>query len=50
MKDKTKETFQKEYLRRNRLVLYSKLNGGIKIKAIDTWATSLIRYGGGIIS
>ena len=50
MEDRTKEAFQKEYLRRNRLVPHSKQNGLNKIKAINTWATSLIRYGGGIIA
>jgi hypothetical protein len=47
---KMKEVFQKEYLRRTRLVLQSKLNGRNKIKAINTWAVSLMRYGAGIIN
>ena len=38
-----------EYKRRLRLVLKSKLNGKNKIKAINTWAVSLLRYGAGII-
>ena len=32
------------YLRRTRLVLQSKLNGRYKIKAINTWAISLMWY------
>ena len=42
-------TFQKEYLRRARLIMQSKLNGRNKIKAINTWAVSLVRYEAGII-
>ena len=45
-----KEQFRKEYLRRTRLVLQSKLNGRNKISAINTWAVSLMRYGAGIIN
>ena len=44
-----KETFGKEYLRRVRLVMASKLHGRNKIQAINTWAVSLMRYGGGVI-
>lgn len=44
-----KETFQKEYLRQAPLVLQSKLNSSNKIKAINTWAVSLMSYGAGII-
>ena len=52
--DKIKETemkvaFVKEYQRRLKLVLKSKLNGKNKIKAINVWAVSVLRYGGGII-
>ena len=45
-----KKTFRKEYLRRVRLVLQSKLHGRNKVKAINTWAVSLMRYGAGIVS
>ena len=45
-----KEMFQKEYLRRLRCILKSKLNGKNKIKGINSWAVSLLRYGGGLIS
>ena len=45
-----KENFVKEYFRRIKLVLKSKLNGNNKISAINTWAVSLMRYGGGILN
>ena len=45
MKDKT----IKEYKQRLRLILKSKLNGRNKIKAINTWAVAVFRYGAGII-
>ena len=43
MEDEMKMKFRKEYLRRLRLVLKSKLNGG------NTWAVALLRYGASII-
>ena len=36
-------------MRRLKLVMQSKLNGGNKIKAVNTWAVALLRYGGGVI-
>ena len=36
-------------MRRLKLVMQSKLNGGNKIKAVNTWAAALLRYGGGVI-
>ena len=39
-----------EYKRRLRLILKSKLNGKNKIRAINTWAVALLRYGAGIIN
>ena len=36
--------FEKEYLKRFKLVLKSKLNGKNKIVAINTWAISVLRY------
>ena len=45
----TKQNVQKEYFRRVRKILKSKLNGGNIIKAINTKAVSVIRYGAGII-
>ena len=44
-----KKRFEKEYKRRLKLVLKSKLNGKNKINAINTWAVSVLRYGAGII-
>ena len=44
-----KATLTKEYFRRIRKVLKSKLNGGNIISAINSRAVSLIRYGAGII-
>ena len=49
MEDEMKMKFRKEYLRRLRLVLKSKLNGRNKFQAINTWAVALLRYGAGII-
>ena len=40
-----KEKTIKEYKRRLRLVLKSKLNGKNKITAINTWAVAIFRYG-----
>ena len=42
--------FQREYFRRLRLVMRSKLNGRNKIRALNTWAISLLRYGVGILN
>ena len=39
-----KEKLRKEYYRRVRKVLQSKLSGGNVIKAVNTWAVSLLRY------
>ena len=44
-----KKIFKNEYMRRLKLVMQSKLNGGSKIKAVNTWAVALLRYGGGVI-
>ena len=44
-----KDAFTKEYKRRLKLVLKSKLNGRFKIMAINTWAVAVLRYGAGII-
>ena len=38
-----------EYLRTLKLVINSKLNGRNKIKAVNTWAVAILRYGGGVI-
>ena len=50
MEDKTKETFRKEYLRKNSSCATVQTYGRNEIKAINTWVTSLMRYGGGIIA
>ena len=44
-----KEELTKEYKRRQRLILKSKLNGRNKVAAINLWAVSIFRYGSGII-
>ena len=41
-----KEKIQKEYLRRTRKLLETKLNSRNLIKGIDTWAVPLVRYSG----
>ena len=45
-----KEKLSKEYSRRVRKVFQSKLNGGNTIKAVNTWAVSLLRYGAAFVS
>ena len=44
-----KEKIMKEYRRRVKKVLGSKLNGGNTIKVINAWAISVVRYSGGIM-
>ena len=44
-----KEKVAKEYKRRIKLILESKLNGGNAVKAINTWAVAVLRYTGGIL-
>ena len=44
-----KEKITKEYKRRQRLILKSKLNGRNKVTAINTWAVAIFRYGARII-
>ena len=41
-----KEKIQKEYFRRNRKLLETKLSSRNLIKGINTWAVSLVRYSG----
>ena len=41
-----KNKIQKEYLRRSRKLLETKLNSRNLIKGINTWAVSLVRYAG----
>ena len=47
--DEMKEQLKKEYIRRVRNVLKSKLNGGNIISAINSRAVSTVRYGAGVI-
>ena len=49
MEAEMKRKFVKEYERRLRLVLKSKLNGKNKIMAMNTWAVALLRYGAGVL-
>ena len=46
---KMKKNFWREYLRRTKLIMKSRLNGRNEIIAINTWAVSLMRYGAGIV-
>ena len=48
-KKEMKGIFQTEYLRRFKLAMKPHLNGKNKIKAANTWAVSLMRYGAGTI-
>ena len=43
---KMKEKIQKEYLRRTKKLLETKLNSRNLIKGINTWAAQLVRYSG----
>ena len=45
----SKERLKKEYIRRVKKCLKSKLNGGNMVKAINTWAVSLMRYSAQIV-
>ena len=44
-----KENIRKEYLKRVRAILKSKLNSGNAVKAINSWAVPIIRYSAGIV-
>ena len=46
-KKQMKERITKEYKRRQRLSLKSKLNGRNKVTAINTWTVAIFRYGAG---
>ena len=47
--EESKERLKKEYIRRVKKCLKSKLNGGNMVKAINIWAVSLMRYSVGIV-
>ena len=44
LKEKMKLNVSKEYIRRLRNVLKSKLNGGNLVRGVNTWTVSLLRY------
>ena len=44
-----KAEFVREYKRRIRLILISKLTGKNKIKALNSWAVGIMRYGAGML-
>ena len=46
IKVQMKDTIQKEYLRRTRKLLETKLSWRNLIKGINTWAVPLVRYSG----
>ena len=50
VKEKEMKTeFVREYKRRLRLILISKLNGKNKIKAINSWAVAITRCGASVL-
>ena len=49
-RDKMKKNLTKEYLRRVRKLVQSKLDGGHLISGINTWAVSVMRYSASFIS
>ena len=50
LEEKMKLIVSKEYLRRLRKVLKSKLNGGNLFCGVNTWAVSLLRYSAAFLS
>ena len=44
-----KEKIKKEYIKRLKAILKSKLNSGNTVKAINSWAAPVIRYSAGIV-
>ena len=50
MHDEVKRSMKKEYIKRVKKTLSSKLNAGNVIKAINSWAVSLLRFSGGIVN
>ena len=48
--EEMKDQIKKEYIRKVRNILKSKLNGGNIILTLNSRAVSFVRYGGGIIS
>ena len=50
LEEKMKLNVSKEYIRRIRKVLKSKLNGGNLVRGVNTWTVSLLRYSAGFVS
>ena len=50
LEEKMKLNVSKEFIRRLRKVLKSKLNGGYLVHRVNTWAVSLIRYSAALVS
>ena len=50
LEEKMKLNVLKEYIRRLRKVLKSKLNGGNLVRGVNTWAVSLLRYSAAFVS
>ena len=50
LEEKIKLNVSKEYTRRLRKVLKSKLNGGNLVRGVNTWAVSLLRYSAAFVS
>ena len=47
--ESVKDRLSKEYERRVKKVIRSKLNGGNMVRVINSWAVSLLRYSGGVV-
>ena len=50
LEEKMKLNVSKEYIRRLRKILKSKLNGGNLVQGVNTWAVSLLRYSAAFVS
>ena len=50
LEEKMKLNVSKEYIRRTRKVLKSKLSGGNLVHGVNTWAVSLLRYSAAFVS
>ena len=50
LEDRMKLNVSKEYIRRLRKVLKSKLNDGNSVRGVNTWAVSLLRYSAAFVS
>ena len=50
LEEKMKLNVSKEYIRRIRKVLESKMNSGNLVRGVNTWAVSLLRYSAAFVS